>query len=118
MELKETEMQLKNRYDSIDGTLTALETSLKLTANLLLVQKRLHHQLLTFKIECLPKTWNEFRINSLQTLSERHEMDIQNQATKVIDEKLQNIDGMQKIVGDLDLNIFKANDIKQINNEQ
>jgi hypothetical protein len=111
--IKETEMQLNNNYNSINGNLTSLETSLKNTANLLLVQKHLHRHLLNSKIERLPKTWNEFWIKPSQTLPRHHEVDFQNQIPQFIDQKLQDIDRIRKLIGDLDLNVFKGNEIKQ-----
>jgi hypothetical protein len=87
-EIAEIDEKLTCDSKAIDNNLTLQEQSTKRSADLLLVQKRLYHQVLEMQIRCLHNTWKTYLVQLLQSLQHLN-----------IDQKFFDIDGIRKFVG-------------------
>lgn len=111
-EIKQNETLLSKESHIIREGLKQAELSTKRCANLLLVQKRLHKNLLESKIERLPSYWNEFWMQYSNKSLPHCEENVQNHFKKTINKNIARIDNIRKHVGDMDIKIFHAIDIK------
>jgi hypothetical protein len=120
MDIKKVEQELTIESKNIDKDLNLLTNSTKKTAELLLVKKRLYRLLMELQLQRLPKI-NRTEIHNYfnATLPHDNEQTIKNTpVSKNVHRVLNNIDGVRKCVGDFDIKIFHANDIKNKWNQQ
>ena len=78
----------------------------------MLIQKRLYRNLLEFKVERLPQHWNEFCLENSKPLLPRRNENTQDHFKKTMAKQITRIDSIRQHVGDMDIKIFHALDIK------
>ncbi len=99
-EIKQVNDKLTNESKNIDNNLKLLAHSTKQSAELLLIKKRLHRLLFEFQIQQLSKT------------------PLPHNKVRTMEHTMNKIDGIRKFVGDLDIKVFHAKDIKNKWNKQ
>jgi len=110
--INETEVLLTQESNTIEESLKQAETSTKRCADLLLVQKGLYRKLLEFKVARLPHYWNEFWVHYPKSLPHCYG-DTQDKFQSMVKKTVAKIDKTQKYVGQLDVKVFHALDLKK-----
>jgi hypothetical protein len=110
-ELKKNDALLVKESKNTDKGLKQAASSTKRCAEILLIQKCLHRNLLESKVERLPKQWNDFWVHYPKSLP-RHKDNIQVHFNSNVNKGIARIDNLRKHVGDTDIKIFHALDVK------
>jgi hypothetical protein len=118
-EIKKVNEELTNESTNIDKSLKLLANSMKISAELLLIKKRLYRLLMEFQLQRLSKKRIDSYNHSFTTLPHNKVRTTENAPYhKYNDKIMNNIDGIRKCVGDFNIKIFHAKDIKNKWNQQ